>query len=182
MRRKLGNTNQDALNQLKTFALANPAVPIEQIALRSKSICGQEISYDRLKIYAERDPDGPWLIQRSAQKTDDVSSEVNHVRRIVYSQIVAQNEGGLLLTGDFDEQALTEMFEGTTVKISRVNPNSADAALINAYMNLLSKSNVNFSLGDTSGRSSREQVIEEARKALTEFNDRSGSVASQRNS
>lgn len=173
---KFSAYNSEVAISLRTFFLANPSMDLRQLARLSESICGQEVPYEKVKELAGREN---WEVQRAAKKgdeeVDDVLAEVQHIRRMVYQQMVVANEAGLLVTG------LPEMLEtasnllgslGENVKVVRIRPGGLDASMVNAYMNLLAKTNMNLNMKSGSGKTGRQEAIElsvEADKELDEY-------------
>lgn len=174
--------------RLKEYYFSHPGISLRQTAARSAMICGKSVKYGDLKPIAQREN---WEVERNrllAQvaiqandeleavdaEADNVINEVNNIRRIVYRQIVAASENGLLLTGEFDRDAVIALLTGIPdLKIVKLRPGGVDAQMVNAYMNLLAKSNVRLDLaGGVSGKTSREQaleVIDEADKELDDY-------------
>ena len=172
---RVGKASTDAIKRLKEYFLDHPEIDYEKLAEMSASICGQEVVLDAIK--RESAADGNWYVERNSRqygKTDEISEEINHVRQIVYQQILVSNEGGLFISAkdgqDFNESEIVQALSKLHwVKVVKIKPGGVDAAMVNAYMNLLSKTNVPISLSGTSGKTSREQAIEMIRKVQEEL-------------
>lgn len=169
----------DAIAKLETFFLANPAVDIRKLSGMSEEICGKKVEYEFIKSQAR---DGNWVERRNAlnkKPENDISSEVDHIRRIVYSQIVSANESGILITSDEANllETAVRLLEGIEgIRIVRIKPGAVDATMVNAYMNLLSKTNANLNLGTTNGKTEREQAFDMFEQAQKELNEQYRSV------
>lgn len=176
MRRPGGNYTEEVWERLREFYLANPQFDLTDIAAASAQICGKEVAYADLKARATN-----WDIERNqldAAPEKDVASEVNHIRRIVYEQIIAASQNGLMLVGDFDRQEVMVALNGIkNLKIVTMRPGGVDAQMVNAYMNLLQKSNVRLDLGIQSGKTSREQVMDLSQQAKDELDEYYRSVS-----
>jgi hypothetical protein len=102
-------------------------------------------------------------------RPDKISLEINHLRALLYEQIVANAEGGYFVTGDdLDETILIETLSRIDgIQIRKINPGSTEPALVNAYMNILSKANIQADTG-ISAKTSREQVLDAIEEYLEE--------------
>lgn len=186
MPKEFGNYTADQWDKLREFWFANPQLTLKDLPAYAESITGKSFKYPDIKNFA--DTNG-WEVARTKYLAENgsnidtsggsVIAEVNHIRQIVYQQIVAANESGLLLTGDFDRDEVTALLSGIdNLKIVKLRPGGVDAQMVNAYMNLLTKSNVRLDLGTTSGKTSREQLFDAVEEAEKELDDYYRTVAS----
>lgn len=171
--RKFGNTSPEAIRKLKEHFLST-TISIPELAAMSQVICGQNVNYDALIEYVHHDPEGDWEVTRNSlnfARSENVGEEVNHIRQIVYQQIIAANESGLLIVGEFDESEIKERLSDMkdTIKIVRIRPGGVDSAMVNAYMNLLSKSNIPINISGSSAKTAREQGLDYIRQAKEEL-------------
>lgn len=179
--------SDDTFNRLFDFFMANPSLTVKDVADRSKEVCGVAVKYVDLREVARR---ADWAVKRSqfqeavntsaVSDDDNVVSEVNHIRRIIYRQITAASEAGVMITGEgADYDTIKEALAGIPdIKVVKLRPGGVDAQMVNAYMNLLSKSNVKLDLGgNVSGKTAREQALELTGEADKELNDYYQSLA-----
>lgn len=135
----------------------------------SRDLCGKHVDLDAIKTRSRIEG---WEIERNSLKnsSEDVVSEVHHIRQIVYQQIVAASESGLMLVGEFDHEAVMRLLSGIeNLKVIKLKPGAVDASMVNAYMNLLTKSNIRLDMVGASGKTSREQGIDLLREAMEEL-------------
>lgn len=158
--------NPEVVEQARALYVAG-GVTLEQIAEQSKSLFGQEIPYETLRVIA-RNNSKIWTVERNAE-TSDISGEVDEIRRIIFEQIVTESqEGYFVALDDLDraEEVYDMLFDmqveypgAIKGDIKRIKPRGVDHNLVNAYMNLLSKSKIDINIG-ASAKTSFEQVVE----------------------
>jgi len=148
--------SDDIKSKAKDIFVNNPDMTLEKLSKLSQNLLGQKIELEIIKVWSKEDS---WHTQRN-QIVTGPSVEVEHIRQIVYRQIVAASEGGILITGEAQMAEIEKALSGIKgIEIVQFNPN-IDPQLINSYMNLLSKSNVKVSMGNTSAKTSRQQALE----------------------
>jgi hypothetical protein len=152
--------HSDELIEAAKAAYLKSNMSMAELARNSQSLIGQHISLNKLLYYSRRDSEGRWDVLRKANP-DKVSREINHLRGLLYEQIVANAEGGFFVTGeDLDEAVLIETLSQIDgIQIRKINPGSTEPALVNAYMNILAKANITTDIG-VSAKTSREQVLD----------------------
>lgn len=159
--------SDEYLSRLKDFFLNNPGVSLEEIAANSEQLFGRPISFELVRRIVR-----PWQVERNAvtaESATDISGEVNTIRRVIFRQIVAAEQGGFFISGpQVDEAAEIIKSAGLEIEVVSLRPGGIDHNLVNAYMNLLAKSNLKFNLENTSAKTSRERALELAREALDE--------------
>lgn len=169
-RTRSGETSPEAIRLLKEYYLSSFCT-YKDLATLSESICSQKIAYTNLIEYIRFDPEGDWEVTRNSLQfanRDDVTQEVNDIRKIVYQQIIALSENGLLLVGDIDESDVKKRLEGLDIKLVRIRPGGVDGNLVNAYMNLLQKSNIPINAPGSSSKTPLEQGIDLIRQTMGE--------------
>lgn len=142
-------------------------IPLPALSSLSQKLIGKHIPVDVLKHASRDDPDGSWATQRRllTEGTQDVTDEIQHLRQIMYQQIVLQSNAGLFLSGEFDEEEVKRRLRGIPgLEIKRWG-GRVDSNLINTYMNILAKSNIEIRLSGANGKTPREQVLDAIRMA-----------------
>lgn len=159
--------SDEYLARLKDFFLNNPDVSMEEMANNSEQLFGKAIPFELLRKTVR-----PWMVERTAtaaENAGDISHEVNTIRRVIYRQIIAAEQGGIFISGSQAEEAVEIIKSaGLDIEITTFRPGGVDHNLVNAYMNLLAKSNLKFNLDSSSAKTSRERALEIAREALDE--------------
>ena len=158
---------KELVGNVQEFYVNNPGLSSRAIADMSEKVFGRHISPDTIKDWIQR---GGWQALRngaSSASSEEISREVNDIRKIVYHQIVNNASGGILIRGDVSYEEVLERLEGFEVTLVYVE--STDPGLVNAYMNLLAKSKLDLNLSTGSAKTPRQQVIEEARQVIAEF-------------
>jgi hypothetical protein len=160
--------HSDELIEAAKAAYLKSNMSMAELARNSASLIGQHVTLNKLLYYSRRDPEGRWDVLRKA-RPDKISLEINHLRALLYEQIVANAEGGYFVTGDnLDETILIETLSRIDgIQIRKINPGSTEPALVNAYMNILSKANIQADTG-ISAKTSREQVLDAIEEYLEE--------------
>ena len=172
MVRRLGEFNEDYLARAREIYLTRN-LSIDDIADQSAELLGQSIERGRLRAYSI---EGNWAVEKSkalgkSPQSDDVKTEVDTIRKIVYNQIVAESESGLLVKFDNPEQRkqVTEYLRKLELVFVDFQPGGVDAQLVNAYMGLLTKSKeIGLESRGQSAKTTRQQVLDEAKKAIEE--------------
>lgn len=135
-------------------------ISLRELARRSKSLFGVDFTYDDLRVYSTR---GKWSGLKSGgdgENMDDIGNEVNTIRRVLFRQIVAMSENGLVVHGGTEDLGeLVAELKGRGYDVELFSPSGLEASLVNSYMNLLQKAN--FDLGhSTSKKTSQQRVLE----------------------
>lgn len=159
----------DLFKTLREIYIGSPNLTLKELSDMSQDLCGKFVDLDAI---ATRSRIEGWDVERNALRNDNtsVASEVHHIRQIVYQQIVAANESGLLLVGDFDHEEVTSLLKGIEgLRVTKLRPGGVDAAMVNAYMNLLAKSNIRLDMVGASGKTSREQGLDLFKEAMAEL-------------
>lgn len=157
---------KELIGNVQEFYVNNPQLSVRTIAEMSEKVFGRHISPDTLKDFVQR---GGWQALRnsSAVSSEEISREVNDIRKIVYHQIVNNSSGGILIRGDVSYDEILERLDGLEVTLVYIE--NTDPGLVNAYMNLLAKSKLDLNLSSGSAKTPRQQVIEEARQVISEY-------------
>lgn len=159
--------SDEYIDRLKDFVINNPGVSLEEIAANSEQLFGRAINFELLRRIAR-----PWTVERNAaaaESAGDISHEVNTIRQLIFHQLVAAKQGGIFITGAQAAEAADIIRAAKMdIEILPLKPGGVDYNLVNAYMNLLAKSNLKFNLDNTSAKTSRERALELAREALDE--------------
>jgi hypothetical protein len=170
--KKFGQYSEDLIERAREIFLANPELSFAELSRQSANLLGFHIELDSLKEYAAK---GNWAVQRSAlqgNKSDtDIISEVNIIREILFSQILAESRTGLLITGNFDKEEIAHRLSGLDIKIVEFSPRGVDPQLVNAYMNCLQKAGIKLEGLGTSAKTSRQQIIEQAQEEIMRLKD-----------
>lgn len=163
----------ETIEKAKEIFLGDRFMSLEKLSDASEDLLGQKIAFENLKKYAQR---GNWshekqILHQAEETGDDITKEVEAIRRVLFDQITTANRGGLLIVGETSddlEAKLNELLEGyPDLDWVKVNPGAVNATWVNAYMNLLDKANIGISSG-ASAKTSYQQALEIARKASRE--------------
>lgn len=161
----MSNLNREDIEKLKDVFVHTPGMSPERLAGISADIIGREVDVELVKHYVKKEK---WVIERNSvrsneekNETDDIFVEMDIVRRILFSQIVACAKSGLFISGNFDKDEVVRLL--STVdgidEISPVSPRGIDHNLVNSYMNLLQKGNFEIKQRGT-GKTGRQEAME----------------------
>lgn len=174
MTRQLGEYNEDYLARAREIYLES-GMSTNDIADRSAELLGQVITRDRLRFYATQ---GGWPVERnklrgkSPEKNDDIKAEVDTIRRIVFEQIKAESESGLLISPDNLEQkqAVIKFLDEQHIIYRDVSAKGIDPQLVNAYMSLLTRrKEIGIENIGASAKTPLQKGMEAAAKAIGEM-------------
>ncbi len=164
----MGDYNEEYLEAAKRLFLGG--MSLDDIAEQSEELLGMPIARDRLNGYSVK---YKWVVEKGQNKSkpsDDVKVQVDAIRNLIFAQIVAESESGLLVSLDEDQHDLVETFlKEQEVTYKYVAPRGINPQLVNSFMGLLtdSKGAGIENLGRTA-KTSRQQIIEETRKGISE--------------
>lgn len=160
--RKYGEYGEEYIQRAEEIFLSSQ-MTIRELANQSATLLGREISEKHLaRIGNSRN----WYVRRAQEGNPnaDISYELEVIRAIIFQQIQVTAESGLFITGYDNEGDILAALEPLGVDVRRINP-EIDASLINAYMNMLSKANIQITPKGTA-KTTLEQATEQAREAL----------------
>lgn len=162
---------KDTIDTLRATFIENPKLGIKEVARRSEEIVGQKIQYDNLRHIARNDEEGNWHVLKRAHqasgKDADINHEVDHIRRLMYRELALTGEEGLLIIGNYDQEEVRAALGGIAgIEIKEFGSRRIDHNLVNAYMNILSKSNMELNVQGTSAKTPREQVLDLIEESL----------------
>jgi hypothetical protein len=165
--RALGDFNEEYLEAAKRLFLGG--MSLDDIAEQSEELLGMPIARDRLNGYSVK---YKWVVEKGQNKSkqsDDVKVQVDTIRNIIFAQIVAESESGLLISLEKNQYDLVTGFLDEKKITYKDVPCRINPQLVNSFMGLLtdSKGAGIENLGRTA-KTSRQQVLEEARRAIEE--------------
>lgn len=157
------NLSRELIDKIaQLYITAN--IPLSKMVYIVKETFQVEVTYRRLQdlSLAEGWEHRKIVYQNSRKngggESETITQEVSFIRQAVFNQIIASAQGGILISGvEYDD--VVSAFDGPNVKISKVSPVPIDSALINAYMNLLSKSNIKLGVVGTA-KTDLQQAID----------------------
>jgi hypothetical protein len=161
--------HKETYDKLREY-FVNSNCTLEELANISKKVAGQQVSIDSLKDRARRDPVGTWEVlraaRRSAETKGDIPLEIETIRRLLFTQIAHSSLSGVFIYGNVnlgDVRKAVEGIEGIE-GCEQINPR-LDSSIVNAYMNLLQKSQKGGLSKGTSGKTTLQQTIEMVKRA-----------------
>lgn len=163
--RALGDYNEEYLEAAKRLFLAG--MSLDDIAEQSEELLGMPIAKDRLNGYSVK---YKWVVEKGQNKSkpsDDVKVQVDTIRNLIFAQIVAESESGLLVSLGEDQRDLVINFlNENEIVYKDFTPRGINPQLVNSFMGLLtdSKGAGIENLGRTA-KTSRQQVVEEVHRA-----------------
>lgn len=161
----------DLVRRAREIYLGNEHLTLRELSKQSANLLGQETGYDRLKDWATV---GYWRVEKKRKypTPSSISDEVDHIRRIVYNQIVTAATSGLYLSGEFDKEAvLRAIADIPGIKISKIKPQALDLSAVNAYTNLLARIKVAVHAPEASAKTDREKAMELIREVQEEHGE-----------
>ena len=165
--RSSGKYNEEIIQRAE-HAYVEDGISLESISELSQDLLGMKVPFDTIKLWSK---DYHWRKKKIEKENrgdnkpvDSVVDEVNVIRKIIFEEIVAKSRSGLMVTGDNIDEArvILDGIEG--IDIREVSPTGTDSSLINSYMNLLSKAKVDFTNMGRSAKTTRQQVMDLAKK------------------
>lgn len=167
----LSDYTKDTIDTLRAAFVENPKFSIKEVSRRSEEIVGQQIQYDNLRLIARNDEEGNWHVLKRAYQASgsnaDINHEVDHIRRLMYRELALTGEEGLLIIGNYDQEEVRDALGGIPgVEIKEFGSRRVDHNLVNSYMNILSKSNMELNVQGTSAKTPREQVLDIVEESL----------------
>lgn len=168
-------TNPEVLEGARQLVISG--MSFQEVVDKSEMLLGQKVSLDRIKRESSLHPDLWVVARRGPESRSDIATEVDTIRHLMFETIVASSQEGIwipIINKDNETtiMRLIRSIEAELVsygcgEIRRIKPKGLDHNLVNAYMGLLSKSNVNLDIG-ASAKTSREQAMDIVAEALDE--------------
>ncbi len=141
-------------------------ITMRQLARQAPAVIGAEVTYEAIRKQANLDGWTKDKERHSAQATN-ISAEVDGIRQLLYDYILSSGQEGLFVFGDDLDRLKQQIIELPGVEKVQLTKSKVDINAVRVYMDLLNKSGANIQLTNTTGKTSREQVIELTQKALT---------------
>lgn len=164
------NTINEETWRVAEEAFVTGNLTLAELSNRSKEIAGQHIGFERLRFIAMQND---WNARRLAWREKngkpetDIAAEVDSVREMLYQQIYLSGKDGLTLTGDFDKEVVKSLLKNVEgLQVIEGRRGGVDPQIVNAYINLLSKSNYDLKIGDRSAKTPLQKAQDIVRAAL----------------